>query len=353
MIRFNYKNVFLEGWAVNRPTTVLTSTEIEDKLGEIYKKLGIPFGTLERLTGISSRYVWERDLRPSQVGTVASEAAIEMSGIDKSKLKAIFNCSVVRDYFEPATGCLVHKNLGLDESAIALDVCNACLGFSNGIFFLANLIEAGVVEAGVVVSGENTRVIIDSTMKHVLENPDLSREQLLKILPTFTLGCGAVSFVLCNERLSKKKHKIIGGTTRSATQHAELCAGNADYFLMDTSEINPIMETESSKLIAAAAELGARSWKDASESLGWKREDPDHIICHQVGRQVNDAFYKVMGLDFSKEHSIYKDHGNLVSAAMPTALIDAIKVRNFKAGEKVLLTGFGSGLNSLFLGIEW
>lgn len=353
MIGFRYKNVCLEGWAINKPEAQLTSNEVEDRLSELYKNLGIPFGTLERLTGITSRNVWERDIRPSQVGTVAAEAAIEHSGLDKSKMRAVFNCSVVRDFFEPATACLVHKNLGLGEDAIAFDICNACLGFSNGIFFLANLIEAGVVESGIVVSGENVRVIIDSTMQHVLSKPDVTREELLRILPTFTLGCGAVAFVLCHEKISKRKHKILGGVTRSATQHADLCAGNADYFLMDNKDINPIMETESSKLIAAAADLGARAWKDGSELLNWKSEEIDHIICHQVGRQVNDAFYKVMGLDFSKEFSIYKDHGNMVSAAMPTALVHASKARNFKKGDKVLLTGFGSGLNSLFLGIEW
>jgi 3-oxoacyl-[acyl-carrier-protein] synthase-3 len=113
------------------------------------------------------------------------------------------------------------------------------------------------------------------------------------------------------------------------------------------------METESSKLIAAAAVLGARTWSDASEVLGWSKEDVDHVYCHQVGRQVNEAFYNTLGLDYSKEFTIYQTRGNLVSAALPTAFTIGCEQKGTKKGDKIVLTGFGSGLNALFLGIEW
>jgi 3-oxoacyl-[acyl-carrier-protein] synthase-3 len=260
---------------------------------------------------------------------------------------------VTRDYFEPATGCLIHRNLGLDENGIALDVSNACLGFMDGIFFLSNLIESGMVKAGVVVSAEHTRCMIDNTFTNVLEGRQLTRDKLLRLLPTFTIGSGAVAYVLCHESISKTKHKILGGATRSATQHCDLCTGNVDYHLVDSPPLGPVMETESSKLLAAAALLGGRTWSDASETIGWSRDDIDHVFCHQVGRQVNEAFYATMGLDHTKEFTIYQTRGNLVSAALPTAFVAGMEPRGIKKGDKIMLTGFGSGLNSLFLGIEW
>lgn len=353
MVAFRYKNVCLESYAVNLPTQELSSAELEDRISETYKRLGIPFGTLERLTGISTRYFWPAEERPSAVATVAAKQAIEKSGIDFKEIRALLSCSVTRDYFEPATGCLVHRNLGMAEDSIALDVSNACLGFMDGIFFMANLIESGVVKAGVVVSGEHTRCIIDATFKKVMGDTSMNRDQLLKTLPTFTLGSGAVAFVLCHESLSTHKHKILSGVTRSATEHSDLCTGNADYYLVDNPDLFPIMETESSKLLACAAELGGRAWKDASESLGWTKDDVDHVFCHQVGKQVNEAFYKTLGLDHKKEFIIYPKYGNLVSAALPTALSLGVEGRGIKKGDKIVMTGFGSGLNALFLGIEW
>lgn len=353
MVAFRYKHVCLESCAITVPPHIVTSAEIEDRLAAVYQDLGIPFGTLERLTGIGSRHFWDINERPSGLGTAVAQDAIERSGLDPKDLRALFSCSVTRDYFEPATGCIIHRNLGMSEDSIALDVSNACLGFMDGVFFLANLIESGTVKAGVVVSAEHTRVIIENTFKSVLEGKTLSRDQLLRMLPTFTIGSGAVAYVLCHESISKNKHRVLGGSTRSATQHCELCMGNVDYHLVDGPPLGPVMETESSKLIAAAAVLGKQTWADASEVLGWSKHDVDHVFCHQVGRQVNEAFYNTLGLDMAKEFIIYPTRGNLVSAALPTAFAVGIEERKIQKDEKIVLTGFGSGLNSLFLGIQW
>lgn len=353
MISFRFKHVCIEGYAVNLPPQEVTSAAIEDRLAPLYQRFGIPFGTLEKLSGIKSRYLWDSKVLPSEVATVASSRALEHSGIVRSEIGAVFNCSVTRDYFEPATACLVHRNLELSEEALALDISNACIGFSDGIILLGNLIESGVVKAGIVCSGENISRIVDNNIEHLLREGAVSRDDLLKYLPTFTLGSGAVAFVLCHESLSKRRHKVLGGVVRSATQHSDLCAGNSDHCITEAGNTAALMRTESQKLVAAAAKLGARMWKDASGVLGWTREQVDHIFCHQVGRQVNEGFYREMGLDIEKEYTVYKNLGNLVSAALPTALALGVEEKKVAAGEKVLLTAFGSGLNSVFMGIEW
>ena len=353
MVAFRYKSVCLESFAISVPPHELSSAQIEDTISNTYQQLGIPFGTLERLTGIGSRRHWDISERPSLLGTAVAREAIERSGLPQDQIRALVSCSVTRDYFEPATGCLIHRNLELSEDSIALDISNACLGFMDGIFFVSNLIESGLIKAGVVVSAEHSRCVFDATFKKVLNGADLSRDQLLKILPTFTIGSGAVAYVLCHESISNNKHRVLGGATRSATQHCDLCVGNVDYHLVDSPPIEPLMETESSKLIAAAAVLGAQTWKDSSEVLGWTKDDVNHVFCHQVGRQVNDAFYKTLGLDYEKEFTIYQTRGNLISAALPTAFAVGVEEKGIKKGEKIVMTGFGSGLNSLFLGIEW
>lgn len=353
MVAFRYKHVCLESYAITVPPQILTSPEIEDKLADVYKELGVPFGTLERLTGIASRNFWDLSERPSTLGTEVVRKAVEQSGFELMDMRALFSCAVTRDYFEPATGCIIHRNLEMPEDSIALDVSNACLGFMDGIFFLGNLIESGIIKAGVVVSAEHTRVIVENTFKSVLEGKTLGRDQLLRMLPTFTIGSGAVAYVLCHESISKHKHRILGGATRSATQHCDLCVGNVDYHLVDGPPLGPVMETDSSRLMASAALLGKQTWADASEVLGWTKDDVDHVFCHQVGRQVNEAFYATLGLDHTKEFVIYPTRGNLVSAALPTAFAVGIEQKGIQKGDSIVLTGFGSGLNSLFLGIEW
>ncbi|MBN8549405.1 MAG: 3-oxoacyl-ACP synthase III [Deltaproteobacteria bacterium] len=353
MISFSFKHVCIESFAVQFPTTEVTSAEVEDKLSGLYTRLGIPFGTLEKLSGIKTRYLWKNDVAPSDVGTEVAKRALDSVGFAREEVRALFNCSVTRDYFEPATACLIHRNLGMSEDALVMDITNACIGFSDGIIMLGNLIESGVVKAGILVSPENTSRIIDSSLRHLEREPNINREDLIRLLPTFTLGCGAVAYVLCHDSIATKKHRIVGAVTRAATQFSDLCEGNGDYYMKQSEEIVPIMTTESSKLISAASKVGARVWKDASQVFGWSSDDVKHIFCHQVGKQVNEAFYKEMGLDVQKEYTIYRKYGNLVSAAMPTALALGSEEKNLAAGDKVLLTAFGSGLNAIFIGVEW
>lgn len=354
MVAFRFRHVALESYGFHLPSTVVTSQEIEDRLSETYQRLEIPFGTLERISGIKSRHLWQPTVMPSTVATKAVEEAIDGMGINRDHIGALVSCSVTRDMFEPATACLVQSKIGLPEDVISFDISNACIGFSDGIMMIGNLIETGVIKAGIVVSGENPSCMVESTFQYINKNLDkVGREQILKVLPTFTLGCGAVAFVLCHESIATRGHRILGGVGCTASDHADLCVGNGDFALADQEKLNPIMETESSRLIPAAAKLGQRTWAKASNLLGWPSDEVDHVFCHQVGKQVNENFYKEMGLDFSKEFTIYPTHGNMVSAAMPIALLTGVEKKPVKENDKVVCTAFGSGLNSIFFGIRW
>ncbi|MBX7143874.1 MAG: 3-oxoacyl-ACP synthase III [Oligoflexia bacterium] len=353
MMSFKFNHVCIDAMAFNKPPIELSSAALEDRVSFLYKRLGIPFGTLEKLSGVKTRYFWNSDVSPSSASTQAAQSALGQLSFDPSHIGAVFNCSVSRDYFEPATATLVHRNLGLPEHCMALDITNACIGFSNGLLFLANLIESGVLKAGLVVAGENVSRMLDHSVAHMEKHPDINRDDLIKLLPTFTLGCGAVAFVLCHDSICSGKPRLLGGTARSATQFNDLCNGNGDYYFHQSGDINPIMYTESSKLIASAAKVGARMWKDTSVLFGWSKDDVDHIYCHQVGKQVNSAFYEEMGLDIEKEFTIYRTFGNMVSVALPAALTIGAQEKGMSKGDKVLLTAFGSGLNSIFLCLEW
>ena len=353
MLSFRFQHVCIESFGLHFPTTLLSSTEIEERLAPVYERLEIPFGTLERISGVKTRCMWPTTVTPSSVATLAAREALKGSGFSADQVGAVINCSVSRDFFEPATACLVHNNLGIPEQSLALDITNACIGFSDGMIMLSHLIEAGTVKVGIICSGENISKVVQTTFDQLLNNPEVTREQIVQMLPTLTLGCGAVAAVLCHESISSAKHRFVGGVARSASQHHNLCIGNGDFSVGQGEEIAPIMTSDSAQLILSAAKLGGRTFPEAAAALGWAEADIDHVFCHQVGRQVNESFYREMGLDFAKDFAIYKKYGNMVSAALPAALAIGATEKYIQPGEKVLLTAFGSGLNARFLGFEW
>ena len=354
MLGFRYQNFCIESFALNLPQTQVSSAELEDRVGELYQKFNIPFGTLEKLSGVKSRYLWDPMTGPSVKAAEAGKEALDQIGFAREQVNVIINCSVTRDYFEPATSVLAHRILELPEQSMAFDISNACIGFSNGIAMLANMIESGVTKAGIIVSAENIARIIESSVDLMKKRADtLTRDEFVKLLPTFTLGCGAVAMVLCHSSIATKSHRVLGTVSRTASQHADLCVGNGDFCVFQKSDLEPIMNTESQLLISSAAKLGSRNWADSSEWFGWSREDVDHVFCHQVGKQVNNSFYQTLGLDISKEFTVYQRYGNLVSAALPSALITGAKEKGMKTGDKVVCLGFGSGLNSINTAIRW
>ena len=353
MISFSFKHVFVQSFGLHFPSTLLSSAEIEERIAPAYERLKIPAGTLERVSGVSTRGMWSTDVTPSSVATVAAREALDRSGFRPDQIGALINCSVSRDFFEPATACLVHHNLGIPEESLVLDITNACIGFSDGMIMLAHLIEAGTVKAGIICSGENISKVVHTTCEQLLGDLRITRDKLLQMLPTLTLGCGAVAAVLCHESIATSGHQFVGGVARSASQHHQLCIGNGDFSVGQGEEIAPIMTSDAAQLMIAAAKLGGRAFPDVTASLGWSKDQVDHVFCHQVGRQVNEAFYREMGLDFDKDFAIYKRYGNMVSAALPAALAIGADEKNIQPEQKVLLTAFGSGLNTRFLGFQW
>ena len=165
MFAAKFSDVHIEAVGLHMPDQQVTSAEIEDKIAPVYEKLKVPFGTLEKLSGVASRGMFTREETPSDVATLAAKKALSKVGFETSAIQTVINCSVTRDYFEPATGVLVHENLGLGENVMAMDITNACAGFSNGMFMVANLIQSGVIKAGLIVAGENLVHIIDAHLE--------------------------------------------------------------------------------------------------------------------------------------------------------------------------------------------
>ena len=84
---------------------------------------------IQERTGIKERrWVNNEKLTTSQMGTYASENAIEDAGISKDDIDFIIFATLSPDYFFPGSGVLLQRNLGIREVG-ALDVRNQCSGF--------------------------------------------------------------------------------------------------------------------------------------------------------------------------------------------------------------------------------
>ena len=123
-----YQKVFIEALAYEVPEAEVTTASIERMLSRVYRRLGVAEGFLEALTGIRARHFWDAGIKPSDAATRAARKVLAQSGIERSRIQALINTSVCKDYLEPSTASMVHGNLGLQRHCINFDLGNACLG---------------------------------------------------------------------------------------------------------------------------------------------------------------------------------------------------------------------------------
>jgi len=146
--------------------------------------------------------------------------ALLSSGIAASEIGALVYTVVCREH-EPAP-LPVGDGPGEQGDVAIFDLSNACLGVLNGILDMANRIELGQIRAGLVVSCESAREINEVMIARMLEERNM--QHFAHSLATLTGGSGAVAVLLTDGSFgSNAPHRLLGGITKAAPQHHNLC----------------------------------------------------------------------------------------------------------------------------------
>lgn len=346
-----YQHVCIESVSYELPPNVVTSDEIEQQLRPVYDALGLREGRLELMTGILERRFWDRGVLPGQISAVTAEKAIIQSGLPREKFGCLIHGSVCRDQLEPATANFVHHAVGLSNHAVVLDVSNACLGLLNGMLILANMIELGQVQAGVVVGTEDGRGLVEGTIESLLNDSNVTRNDLKLAFASLTIGCGSAAIVLCDRKLSRRGNRLLGAAVQADTSSHELCAGNSD--ASAHGDDRPRMQTDSEALLHAGVKLAETTWAEARKTLGWANSDVTKAFTHQVGKAHRKLLYERLGLNPEIDFATVEFLGNTGAAALPSTMAMGIEQGHLQAGDRVALLGIGSGLNSVMMGLEW
>lgn len=349
-----YTKVHIEAIGYELPPVVVTSDEIEERLEPFYRKLHLPEGTLEALTGIEERRWWEPHHSLSGNAAAAAKKALAMSGVPAEALETVVYTGVCRESFEPATACAVAAELGVEGAASVYDISNACLGILNGIHEIANRIELGQIRAGIAVAAETAREIVDVTIERMLREGTMAL--FTEGLATLTGGSGAVAVLVTDGSFGNEgTHRVLGGAQRAAPEHHKLCRwGLADAPTLHRTEPLPqLMYTDAASVLQYGVTLGIETWQDFLRQMDWKTDDVDRVICHQVGTPHRDAILSSIEIAPEKDFSTYPYLGNIGTVSLPITAALAQERDFLRPGDRVAFLGIGSGLNCMMLGVEW
>ncbi len=344
----HYSHVCLHTYGYELPPRVLSSEAIEQRLETVYKRLKLPRGRLEMMSGISERRLWPGGTRPSEAATLAGRKTLSGAGIEPKSIECLIFTSVSRDMMEPATASFVHHELDLPPDCLLLDISNACLGFLDGAVMLANMLELGQVENGLIVSGETAEDLVESTIQTLLSDRDLTRKSFKSAFASLTIGSGAVGLYMCRcAAEDRSRPRLVHCAWRANTTHSDLCQGGT------AGSEHTLMATNSEELLVQGVETAGMTWDDFMSASGWQPADVDSFFCHQVGTAHARLLFEKLALDPSRNFETLPFLGNVGSVSAPITMAMAIEQKVFGPGQKGAMLGIGSGINCMMLGIDW
>ena len=300
-------------------------------------------GKISAKTGIEKRYYAGEDQTSADLACLAAERLFEKGIVRKGDVDFLILCTQSPDYFLPTTACILQDRIGLGKKTGAFDFNLGCSGFVYGLGIAKGLISSGQATNVLLLTAETySRMIHPDDKKNKTLFGDAASATLISSQPVAGQLNGEIQQFSYGTDGSGAGHLIVkNGAFRSRkTGSAEdVYAGdefhsNDDYLFMDGKEIFDFTVFNVPGLV-----------NDCLEKNTLSQDDIDLFIFHQANQFMLDRVRKMSHIPAEKFYVSLRDTGNTVSATIPIAMGHAMQNEVIRAGNKVLLCGFGVGLS--------
>ncbi len=279
---------------------------------------------IESRTGICERRIAADDEFTVDLAEQASLKAIEAAAINSAEIDLIVVATTTADQVFPSTACLLQERLGIVGHP-AFDVQAVCAGFLFAVGVADKFIRTGASRCALVVGAETFSRIIDWNDR--------------RTCVLFGDGAGAVILkagdqpgVLSTHLHSDGRYKDLLCVPVGVSRNFSKVQAGAAYTTMQGGEVFRWAVTAMSDIIAET--LAANNMD---------KEDIDWLIPHQANIRIINAVGVRTKIPKEKVVVTVERHGNTSAASVPLALDQAVRDGRVKAGQHVLLEGFGGG----------
>lgn len=303
------------------PERVLTNAQLE-------KMVDTSDEWIVSRTGIKERRLASESEATSDLAIKAAREALKSANLAPEDLDLIIVATVTGDMPFPSTASIVQNALAAKKAA-AFDISAACAGFIYGLSIANQFISNGAYKNALVIGAEKLSSVTDWKDRNtcVLFGDGAGACVLSEVksggIVSIYLGCDGSDLSLLN--------LPAGGSRKPATR--ETVDNRMHYIKMQGNELFKIAV----KTMTEAAQIAL-----AQAKMTFK--DIDLIVPHQANSRIIMAVAKRLGIPEDKIYLNIERYGNMSSASIVTALVEAVKEGRVKKGDTVLLDCFGAGL---------
>lgn len=292
-------------------------------------QLGCDSDWIVQRTGILQRRKAAQHEAASDLALKAAHQCLQRAGASAADVDLILVATITPDHPTPSTACHLQRQLGC--VAPAMDINAACAGFMYALVTASQFIHSGASQCALVIGSEiMSRTINPADVKTYPLFGDGAGAVLLR--PTTDQSKGLLSYTLGAEGCGGQSLCIPGGGSRQPITAESLSAGEQ------------YLQMEGRTVFKWAVRIVTDSARDclAHAALGF--DDLDCFILHQANIRIIDSAVADFGVDRDKVFVNLDRYGNTSAASIPLALDEAWTSGRVAPGNRILLSGFGSGL---------
>ncbi|WP_312095841.1 ketoacyl-ACP synthase III [Niallia sp.] len=310
------------------PERILTNSDLE-KMVETNDEW------IVKRTGIKERRIANEKEFTSDLGYKAVVDLMERYDKTVDDVDLIIVCTMTPDYKTPSVASNIQAKLGIKNTG-AIDLNAACAGFTYGLYVANGMISSGLNKKVLVVGAETLSKITDFT------------DRTTCIL--FGDGAGAV-LVEYDERQPSFISSHIGSEGEGG-QHL-YCTNLATQMNSIDLQGNGCIVQNGREVYKWAIKTVTNGMKTVAEKGMVNLDKVDWFVPHSANLRMLESICEKSNFPIEKTLYSLVHYGNTSSATIPLSMDIGVREGKLKAGEHVLLYGFGGGLAHAGLLIKW
>ena len=288
------------------PNNKLTNSKLE-------KQFNLSSGWILNRTGIQDRfYADEEDITALAVNSIKD--LINKSNFDINKVDLIIVATTSTKKIMPSISFQIQKEFDIKKCK-CFDILAGCSGYINAFDIARKYIITNDSNCALVIGVDKLSECIDKTDINVVS----------------LLGDGASASIL----VSTKEKKDYYSNIESIGQIGNIL----------TYEIPNNIYMEGKKVYKFGITKPVENIKALLQKSNLTMKDIKYIIPHQSNLKMLKRICKELHIEETKMYINIKNVGNTFCASIPMALTEMFEKKLLKSGDKVILVGYGGGVN--------
>ncbi len=317
----------ITGWGKCMPPAVLTnddlSTFLETSDDWIVSRTGMKERRVSHVSAID-------------MSVVAASQALACAGLEGKDVDLIIYGSCSNDEGVPNSASGVQIALGATRAA-AMDVNTACTSFCYGLATATAMIRSGMARNAVVIGVELISRFMDWSNRNV----------------AVLFGDGAAAVVL---QASDVEQGLIGsvlGCDAEARETLRVRGLGLSYANNNVQFGDTIWDFDGPQIFKRAVTAMADASGRVMAECKLTPDQIDLVVPHQANLRIIESLAKYSGIPMERVMVTVHKYGNMSSATVPVALVEALEEGRVTPGATILMPAFGGGLTYCSLVVKW